>query len=165
MNTISLPNSNDIKDVIASIDTWFFNLGEILVIPSIFPVNTSPKHYPETITAFTILEISKVTPDQAQQIQQVLGSEAREAAWGGPTSYMWGRCNTATINLVYKESEKDYSAVFPLYYYESSDMELILSYARNLKHARIYEFLGLDETQMHIYSFIYSDQNVWQMKS
>jgi hypothetical protein len=165
MNTISLPSSNDTRDVVASIDTWFLNLGEILVIASTFPINTPPKPFPETITGFTLLEISEVNPEQAQRIQQVLGSEKRSLTWGGPTSYQWGSCNKSTITLVRKELETGYRMVFPLFYYESSDMKLILDHAQNLQHARIYESLGLNEGQMHVSTFTYTDQNTWQLKS
>ncbi len=118
IDNAALPRSNDTKEILAAIDTWFFSQGQVKVVTSDFPVNhSSKKPYPESVSALTILEVSGITLEQARRIHGSIGSEKRMDVWkSGSISYIWSHSSGPTITLVKPAGEDKYLTIFPLLY-------------------------------------------------
>jgi hypothetical protein len=119
------------------------------------------------VNVFGILDISNVTPDQARRAHSVIHSPKRAAAkWGDftePTvlSYKWANLFTFRIDLARRKGEVGQRIMLPILYLDTSDVDLILSYAKNPFHQGAYEALGLEKSQMLLRTYFYSQESGW----
>jgi len=165
-----LPLDNDTKAVLAAAYSHFYKGAEIEVIPSEFPVDTPYEPLPPTVNVLGILDIFNVNPDQAKRIHNFIHSPKRAAGrWGDFTrpsvlGYRWANLFTFRVDLAKHKDEVGQRAMFPILYSDTSDVDLILLYAKNQFHQSAYAALGLEQSQMLLCTYIYSDGIGWYLR-